>query len=255
MKTIKAIIKQLISRKSYRTNRLKYYKTKTGNYYLPADAHADVIAYEIKNNRIFDEEIYVAAKKYIKPGTVVLDVGSNFGQMAIVFSKLVGDSGFVHAFDADDFVFEILKKNATENSKNIKAHFGAVHTVSGETLHFPIQDFERFGTYGSYGIDYKNNKGRPVKTIAIDDLAFELPISFMKIDVQGGDLFALKGAIKTIKKWQMPIIFEYEYLFEDEYNLCFQEYVDFVKEIGYRFEKVIMGQNYLIVPNSPARGV
>ena len=48
----------------------------------------------------------------------------------------------------------------------------------------------------------------------------------------------------------MPIIFEYEYLFEEELNLSFQEYIDFVQSINYRFERVIMGQNYLIVPNT-----
>jgi len=46
----------------------------------------------------------------------------------------------------------------------------------------------------------------------------------------------------------MPIIFEYEYLFEEELNLNFQEYVDFVNEINYKFERVINGQNYLILP-------
>jgi hypothetical protein len=70
----------------------------------------------------------------------------------------------------------------------------------------------------------------------------------MKVDVQGGDLFALQGAIRTIAKHRMPIIFEYEYLFEDELSLRFQEYVDFVLAQGYYFAKVIMGQNYLVLP-------
>jgi hypothetical protein len=59
----------------------------------------------------------------------------------------------------------------------------------------------------------------------------------------------LKGAEKTIKKNKMPIIFEYEYSFEGELGLNFQDYVDFVHSINYRFEKVIVGNNYLIVPN------
>jgi hypothetical protein len=70
----------------------------------------------------------------------------------------------------------------------------------------------------------------------------------MKIDVQGGDLFAMQGAVKTIEKYKMPIIFEYEYAFEEEQNLNFQEYVDFVKSINYKFARVINGQNYLILP-------
>ena len=87
-----------------------------------------------------------------------------------------------------------------------------------------------------------------MKTITIDEVDYMLPVSFIKIDIQGGDLLALKGAINTINKYRMPIIFEYEFTFEEELNLCFQDYVDFVNSIDYKFEKVINGQNYLILP-------
>ncbi len=236
------------NKKSKKTKNLTLYNTKTGKYYLPTDAHQDHIANTIKKDQIFDVEIYDIAKKYIKTGTIALDIGSNFGQLAIMMSKLVGDSGEVHAYEADDFVFEILEKNIQLNSKNIIAHFGAVHENNKETLYFPDQDFERFGTYGSYGIDYTTHKGRPVKTIMVDDTDFKLPVSFIKVDVQGGDLLALKGARKTIEKYRMPIIFEYEWVFEQELNLSFQDYVDFVSSINYKFDRVINGQNYLILP-------
>ncbi len=238
--------------KSKRTERLSLHDTNTGKFFLPADAYQDVIANAIIRGGIFDEPIYETAKRHIKPGTAVLDVGSNFGQMAVLFSRLVGDAGVIHAFEADDFVFQILSKNiAANHCANIVAHFGAVHDTSGEMLRFPIQDFERFDSYGSYGIDYTNAKvgERFVKTSTIDDLDLMVPISFMKIDVQGGDLLALKGAEKTIAKNRMPIIFEYEYLFEGELGLNFQDYVDFVRSIHYRFEKVISGNNFLIVPH------
>jgi FkbM family methyltransferase len=243
------LVKSNTPKKSVYSTELEYCTTKTGNYYLPKHAVNDIIASAIKQDQIFDEEIYKIATKHITRNSVVLDVGSNFGQMALLFAELTGEKGTVHAFDADDFIFSVLQKNIEANSKkNITAHFGAVYNKNNETLYFPIQDFERFGTYGSYGIDYKNNKGRPVNTLTIDSLNIQEPISFMKVDVQGGDLFALKGAKQTILKHKMPIIFEYEYLFEDELNLCFQDYVDFVKEINYKFSKVINGQNYLIMP-------
>lgn len=237
-----------VNAKSIKTKRLSFHKTKTGNYYLPTDAYEDIIALAIKNNMIFDEMVYEVAKKYIQPETTVLDVGSNFGQMAILMSKLVGERGVVHAFDADDFVFEILKMNINENSTNVIAHFGAVHDKSNQILYFPEQDFIKYGTYGSYGIDYVNGTGRPVSTIKIDDVDFELPVSFMKIDIEGGELFALKGAINTINKYRMPIIFEYGSVFEGSLDLSFQEYVDFVNIINYKFEKVINNINYLILP-------
>ncbi len=237
-------------RKSVKTERLVYHETPTGNYYLPADAVQDIVANTIIRGGIFEEEIVNLAEKYIKPGTVVLDVGSNFGQMALLYARMVGEEGEVYAFEADDFVFEILKKNIAANNmlERIKPVFGAVHNKTHEKLIYPEQDFVRFGSYGSYGIDYNAKEGREVETITIDSMHLEEPISFMKIDIQGGDLFAIQGAVETIKKHKMPILFEYEYRFEDEYDMSFQDYVDLVSRIDYRFEKVINGHNYLIIP-------
>ena len=34
------------------------------------------------------------------------------------------------------------------------------------------------------------------------------PIAFIKMDIEGGEFHALKGAVKTIKRWQPVIVFE-----------------------------------------------
>lgn len=56
-----------------------------------------------------------------------------------------------------------------------------VHHTGGQTLCFPAQDFERFGSYGSYGIDYVHGRGRAVPTVAIDDidLSFQEYVDFV----------------------------------------------------------------------------
>jgi FkbM family methyltransferase len=243
------VIKLTKYEKSVKTNDLTFHKTATGNYYLPTDAKSDIVAQTIIQDGIFEKEVVELAKKYIKKGTTVLDIGANFGQMSILFSEFVGGNGEVHSFDADDFIYEVLKKNIEANSrKNIITHFGAVHNKDNETLIFPEQDFVEFQSYGSYGIDYSTSTGRKVPTITIDSLEIKEPISFIKIDIQGGDLQAMQGAVKTIQKNKMPIIFEYEYHFEDKFSMNFQQYVDFVASINYKFEKVINGHNFLIVP-------
>lgn len=238
------------AKKSKKTKNLTLFKTATGNYYLPTDAYEDIVANTIKSDQVFEKDVVDLASKYIKPGNTVLDVGANFGQMSMLFSDMVGDAGKVYSFDADDWVYEIFKKNIEANNKTGKIipHFGAVHNVAGETLIFPEQDFEDFGAYGSYGIDYNATKGRAVKTITIDSLDIQEPVHFMKIDIQGGDLQALQGAVKTIEKNQMPVLFEYEYKFEEKYSMCFQDYVDFVQSINYKFHKVVNGHNFLIIP-------
>jgi len=263
MQKIKNFIRQFFNKLGYKLVRitprvqllpfeakeLSLFKTKTGNYFLPIAAYNDGISAAIKEDRVFDENIVNVAKKYITLNSSVLDVGSNFGQMAILFSNLTGDGGKVYAFDAADFVFEILTKNiAANDKKNVVATFGAVHNVPDTYLFFPEPDFSKYGTYGSFGIDYKNSLGRKVPTITIDGLNIQEKISFMKVDVQGGDLYAMQGAVKTIAKNKMPIVFEYECSVEDELPITFQDYVDFVNHINYKFVKVIDGQNYLILP-------
>ena len=237
-------------RLSKKTNSLSFYTTVTGDYYLPTHAYEDIIALAIINNQIFDKEIVELATKFIKPDTAVLDIGANFGQMSILFSNLVGEKGKVYSFDADDWIFEILQKNIQANKKadKIKPYFGAVYNEDQQILFFPDQDFEQYGTYGSYGIDINAQSGRKVKTLTIDNLNIEDRISFIKIDVQGSDLKAMQGAIKTIKKNKCPVVFEYEYNLEEKNNMLFQDYVEFVESIGYRFSKVINGYNYLILP-------
>jgi len=177
-KTLKKVIRKLgydiirySNKKTRISKKLQLFNTINGKYYLPADAHQDIIAEAIKNDKIFDEEVYQVSKKYIKRGTVVLDVGSNFGQLAILFAGLVGEGGKVYAFDADDFIFEILKKNIELNNLSdiIYPVFGAVHDRSEEILYFPEQDFKRFNTYGSYGFDFNAVTGRKVESITIDD--------------------------------------------------------------------------------------
>ena len=63
--------------KIFNIKKLKIYHTKTGSYYLPQYAIKDIIRNTIIADQIFDAHILELAKKYIKPNTIVLDLGSN----------------------------------------------------------------------------------------------------------------------------------------------------------------------------------
>jgi FkbM family methyltransferase len=228
---------------------LGYYETSAGNFYLPLDAPNDIIINRMKEGKVFEPEVTELAERFIKKGSVVLDVGANFGQMSLMFSRLTGNSGEVYAFEAQKKVFDILEKNvAANNAHNIKPIFSAVYFESGKTFHFPEPDFVRFGAYGSYNLPLDAIAGQEVKSLRIDDLQIEKPVSFMKVDVQGCDLFAMQGAVETIRKHKMPVLFEFEQKFQDEYKTDFQDYVNFVDSIGYKFSEIILDINYLIEP-------
>jgi len=247
----KIVISNLESpyKKDYDDPILEYFETPIGNYILPNNAPRDIVINSMKFGKIFEPEVIDVAQQYIKNGTVVLDVGANFGQMSMMFSKFVGSEGAVYAFEADDYIYDILKLNiAANNIKNINPICKAVYNKNGNVMLYPVQDFKKYDSYGSYGLDPNANEGRKVETITIDSLNIQEPISFMKVDVQGSDLFVLEGAIETIKRHKMPILFEYEEQFNEQFNTKWKNYSDFIESVSYRSEKTIYNINYLIVP-------
>jgi FkbM family methyltransferase len=231
---------------------LQLFETSTGRWWLP-EAPGDAVADAMKSGRIFDAPLMREAERHIRPGTVILDVGANFGQMTVLFAKLVGPRGHVHAFEAEPFVGRILQKNIEANgvAERVTIHRGAVWHTSGLELVFPQPDLKKYGSYGSYGIVPGATEGRRVRSLTIDELDIQGPISFMKVDIQGSDLFALCGARATIMRERMPILFEFERppLCED-FETSFSDYADFVAKIDYSFVRRIHldSDNFLVCP-------
>lgn len=235
-------------------HKLELVATDRGRYWLPTDRPGDVIVQAMRRGDVFEPHIVELARRYIRPGTVVLDVGACFGQMSIEFSRLVGPGGEVHAFEADEFVHSILERNLEANGcRNVRSYQRAVFDVAGLKKFYPVPDFSRFESYGSYGLDPRAKAGRQVETISIDSIGIDRPISFMKVDVQGSDLFVLRGAIETIRAWRMPIVFEFEEQFQAEFKTSLADYLAFVREVRYRVEEIVAGINYVIVPEERPR--
>ena len=236
----------------FSTRPVSYYETALGNYYLPCGAPNDMIARSMRAGRVFEPLVLETGGQCIRPGTAVLDVGANYGQMAILFSHLAGPEGMVFAFEAQEYCFAILQKNIQANHReNVRAIFGAAFDESRAEVSFPDPGLNRFPSYGSYALKLETDEStkHTVRTLKIDGLQIDRPISFFKVDVQGSELFVLRGARETILRHQMPILFEYEERFQAEFGTTFEDYLDFVRSINYRIEKVVDGINYLIVPD------
>lgn len=239
--------------KIFNLKRLKLYKTVTGNYYLPQFALKDLIRNEIIDNKIFDKKVYDTAIKYVKDDTIVLDVGANFGQLSVLLSKYKKNVE-VYSFEASNYIFEILTKNIKENGANVKPFNNLVGNKTEQDSLIKKLNISKFNTYGSNKIEkietdkHENLEIEKVNSIKIDDMLFNKKISLMKIDVQGYDLEVLKGAKNTIKKHQMPVIFEYEEDFAADFNYNFNSFEKFIEEINYKIVKQIDKSNYVILP-------
>jgi FkbM family methyltransferase len=141
--------------------------------------------------------------------------------MTILFSHLAGQDGMVFSFEAQKYCFAILQKNIRANYReNVRAIYGAVLDGSREEVSFVEPGLNSLSSYGSYPLKLKVDESRDhlVKTLTIDELQIDRPISFVKVDVQGSDLFVLRGGRETILQHQMPILSEYEGQFQKEFG-------------------------------------
>ncbi|MBY0430749.1 MAG: FkbM family methyltransferase, partial [Rhodospirillales bacterium] len=162
---------------------MEYFVTPRGNFYLPGDAVQDVIATHMRSGHVYDEEVVAACLEYIRPGTAVIDGGTNFGQMTVLFSKATGPDGKVYSFEAEEYVHYILQKNIKANGcANTVVTHGALWDRVGLDMIYPEPDVSQW-PYGGYGLRPGMTEGRKVKTLTIDSLAIPEPISLMKLDL------------------------------------------------------------------------
>lgn len=135
----------------------------------------------------------------LRPGMVVLDIGAHLGEYTLRASRLVGRSGQVHAFEPDPVMFDYLQQNAARSPvENITVQQAAIADQPGE-MQFAVQSEPSISslvpTTGSL-------KRAPVRTITvpvqtIDGYCAEHGlerVDFIKIDIEGAELLALRGA-------------------------------------------------------------
>ena len=161
---------------------LKKFKTNTGYYYLPLFAVKDQIRNRIINNEITDKLIFDKLKKFIEPDTIVLDLGANFGQMSILWSQSKSNVK-VYAFEASNYIFNLLQKNIHINSANVEAINALVGNESNKEQLIEESFLKEYSTYGTHKInktqDTNKKKNYKIKAIKIDDINFEKKISAM----------------------------------------------------------------------------
>jgi FkbM family methyltransferase len=146
--------------------------------------------------------------RFIPSGGGMVDVGANFGIYSLVASRLVGDSGHVHAFEPAQAAFESLEHNIALNGmNNVQAHRLALGERSGEARLFHNADPSRNTLAGSDGeLDFEN-----VQIRRLDDVLAESAMSkvdFIKIDTEGAEELVARGAENTIRRDKPVILFE-----------------------------------------------
>jgi predicted RNA methylase len=114
------------------------YDTFLGVFAVFLDADTDLIVHTIARGAVFDEEVVRVGSESLSPGNTVLDVGANLGQMTVLFARAVGPTGRVLAFEADNYIADLLRLNVGLNGlTNVDIVEAAVWSESDRPLHYP----------------------------------------------------------------------------------------------------------------------
>jgi FkbM family methyltransferase len=138
-------------------------------------------------------------KHEVRKGDVVVDVGANIGYFTLLFAGLVGKQGKVFAFEPEDSNCALLTRNVTYNRyKNIVVERKAVSNLTGRIRLYVADNPVLHSTIDQEG----EVRVCEVDGIRLDDYEMlrDMPVDFVKIDVEGAEGLALEGMWNLLKR-------------------------------------------------------
>ena len=151
-------------------------------------------------NNDYEKETFEFFKSEIKKGNTILDIGAHIGLYAAPLSSLTGELGKVYCFEPTPETFKVLSKTVKINKlTNVKCINAAVTETTGK-INFNLTSLDGKGSNANSIVETERTKNSvEVHAYSIDDFRLQnkLKIDVLKIDVEGAELNALKGAQKT----------------------------------------------------------
>ena len=142
---------------------------------------------------------YAAFKACARDGATMLDVGANVGSYTLLFARWAGQHGHVYAFEPAAESRAGLQRHVDLNGLSDRV------TVRAEAIsdHIGNAPFVDAGTHGDNRLASRGAPGTTdVPSITIDAFCDDCGVSpsVIKIDIEGAELAALRGARRTIAR-------------------------------------------------------
>jgi len=173
-------------------------------------------------------------KKHIKPGQTILDVGANIGFYAKILSQLTGPNGNVHCFEPDATNFQHLKVETA----------GLTNIVINNKAVGPKTEKIKIYTSKNLNVDHRTYKPEEYdREIEIDAISMEdyfdvnVKVDFIKIDIQGFEMEAMKGMHTLLKaNHHIKMISEFWPYGLRKAGSSVSDYYNFLKNMNFNIE-------------------
>ncbi len=148
-----------------------------------------------------------------KKKIVVADVGANIGYYSLFFNRYLHPDSKIFAFEPSASILDVLHKNIAENKVgNVTISELACSDKPGTIEFFIAAHHHQSSMIGEWADNETKGKKVVVNTTSLDDYFVNqkkeaLP-DLIKMDIEGGGVFALKGCDKCITQKRPFIIIE-----------------------------------------------
>ena len=156
--------------------------------------HADFPLQNWWERSLWEPVVQLAVRDHVRPGDIAFDVGANAGAFAMQMSRQAGPRGTICAFEASPRIIGRTHHNlVAAGCHNVTLYHRAIWNRSGDFVH--IAEGSHLNDRVEQGAG-----GIPVPTLALDDFiaATGLSPSFIKMDIEGAELDALRGSARLI---------------------------------------------------------
>ena len=189
---------------------------------LPTANNArDVVVNDLRE--ILVEKIYEFGDARIRPNDIVIDCGANIGLFSLLALSRMEAGGQLIAIEPVPSIRELLETNLSRVISPGKYHV-CERPVYCDTRSMTLSLDEDVFTMHRLDMDRSAGKSAKiqVRTATIDDLVndFRLPrVDFIKMDIEGAEIAALRGAAMTLKRWKPRLAISAYHQIDDFYEI------------------------------------
>lgn len=150
----------------------------------------------------------------LEPTSVFVDCGANVGFWSLAASAVL-DDGRIVAVEASQTTHARLLANRDRSGRTFRCERKAVYSTADDTLQLLTPQDEHAGAHvdAVYGSSVRPTaSSEAVTTTTIDELVALLPDErtsvFVKLDVEGAEEQALRGAVQTLAREPVVLVYE-----------------------------------------------
>jgi FkbM family methyltransferase len=198
------------------------------------------------------EEVEISfLKRYLKSGDCFFDIGSNIGLFTLHASPIVGNLGIIYSFEPSPKTYERLQANISLNKIiNTKPIQKAIsNEIDQINFHVSNNGYDALNSAVKLQELEDNYNIISISTITLDEFVKNEnihKIDLVKLDVEGWELNALKGASSILSNPEAPV-FMVEFTETNAFTAGYYlgELFDYLKLFGFEWYSYNADENKL----------